>query len=429
MAKRKNNRNVVDNQDESKLSALVEAEEQIEEEVLAEDSSDVAWEQQDKPSATNANINLDDNAVKSPGEGVGEAKQDGAGNRHINSLGEQKLAESPDASIKDTDASKVAHAEAEKVSKYINSLEPNAPTPESKNETVAGDEMVSSIQDYEVDVTKQQQGNAKINKPKVEGMGAPKDPQIARIIKHDTALIDINGQSVPSTEGLDIDQIPIPVETSKKSEQQLEVERIAGVNRASLYNGTSTHHQIDPSRPMNVFQQMAQASNSTEQKKSVESINQELKTYIEKDLGIDVSKDSSGALNRLIETLDSYAAKMGPRNPVTEQVGTEYQQRLYEAVASLFNRETAVGVAGLNILQAYMQKHQAGAFGDARPFRWLNNLKMTIQPFRDVIFTVQAIARDGAEQALKDVSKQKLKESVGDQDAQIILMSYLNSAK
>lgn len=377
---------------------------------------------------TMGDVHLDENVVLSRAETLGEAEQDGVGDRHVSSPGIRAMVQDPNVgSLDGLSAPEIAALEGEAVSNMVNHALPNKPAPEQVHETVKADEMITRVADYHVDLQRTQAGNQRINNPKVEGLGAPENLAVAKAMKHDMLLVDAAGKSTGSVESPNIDEIAIPVGEMVMSERDLQIARMQSM-ASPILGGRSTQDLIDRRRPVNVFQAMAQstaAPNTHEEAATPD----DMKKRIKDNIGVDIDADNTpDFLKKLVGTLDDYVKKMAPRTPVTNDEIVDYQMRMLTALSNSFARPSvSEGLTALKIFEQYFRSYSGGAFGGSYPFRAFNQVNPKLGKLSNVLYAMQNIVQKGREAALADVSKQKLKESVDTNEAQVMLLSYLNS--
>lgn len=346
---------------------------------------------------TMGDVHLDETNVKSRAESLGEQLQDGEENRRVAIPGKVALKEVPPQIDMDTatDLEKT-EAEAEAISTMVNDKLPNKPAPEQIHEEVKADETITRASNVDVDAYKATQ-----NLPIESAMN--------------------------STQTNHLDELPVPAGEYAMSEREMQVRRIQESNMP-IMRQNSTESNISRNRPINVFQKLAEASSTDGTTNRVRASAEDMETTISEKLGVDVRDPKTNEFLRgLIGTLNDYVKRMSPRSPIPSDQMLEQQKGLTRSLAACFEQEPSVGVVGLQIFEEYFRAYSNGAFGGTYPFRSFNSLAPKYSELSNVLFAIQNIVKDGKATALRTISRQKLKESVGTQEGQVILISYLNS--
>lgn len=443
---------------ESKLAALVEVEEQLDQETAAEDKPTPAkkaevkeevepkkattkakGDSDDKPAGTKAkvkpddgksdvsddnkvdgvivnpedatqqpengkneistmgNIKLDETNVKSRAESLGESLQEGEEDRRVAIPGKVALKAVPPQVDMDTATNlEKTEAEAEAISTMVNDSLPNKPAPEQIHEEVKADAIITRAANLDVEAYKATQD----------------------------LPIDL---AATSTETNHLDEIPVPAGEYAMSEREMQVRRIQE-NNMPILRQNSREDIIDRKRPLNVFQKLAEAKESRNETTRVKTTSEDMAEKIQEKFGLDVrDPKTNDFLRNIVETLDDYVKRMSPRSPIPTDQMVEQQKNLTRLLAGCFEREPKVGVLGLQIVEEYFRVYSNGAFGGSYPFRAFNSLAPKYAELSNVLYAIQNIVKDGKQEAMRTISKQKLKESVGTQDGQMVLLSYLNS--
>lgn len=347
--------------------------------------------------ATMGNIKLDETNVKSRAESLGESLQEGEEDRRVAIPGKVALkAVPPQVDMETASALEKTEAEAEAISTMVNDSLPNKPAPEQIHEEVKADAIITRAANLDVEAYK-----------------ATQDLPI--------------DQAATSTETNHLDELPIPAGEYAMSEREMQVRRIQE-NNMPILRQNSSEDIISRNRPLNVFQKLAEAKESNNSAVRVTTTSDDMAAKLQEKFGIDVRDPrSNDFLRSMVETLDDYVKRMSPRSPIPTDQMVEQQKNLTRLIAGCFEREPKIGVLGLQIVEEYFRVYSNGAFGGSYPFRAFNSLAPKYSELSNVLYAIQSIVKDGKQEAMRTISKQKLKESVGSQDGQMVLLSYLNS--
>lgn len=345
---------------------------------------------------TMGNIKPEITTVESRAESLGESLQEGEEDRHVAIPGKVALATNPPQVDEDTaTALEKTEAEAEAVSTMVNDTLPNKTAPEQIHNAVKADEIIARAASVDV-------------KQKLAQQDLP---------------IDL---AETSTETPHLDEIPVPAGELAMSEREMQVRRMQESNMPILRQN-SREDIIDRNRPLNVFQRLAEA-NEKQSNQQTRVGSPDMVAVIQDKLGIDVTNTKTDEfLSSIVATLDEYVKRMSPRSPTTSEKILEQQKNLTRIIFGCFEREPKIGVAGLQIIEEYFRAYSNGAFGGMYPLRAFNALAPTYSNLSDIIYTIQNIVKDDKATAMRSISKQKLKESVPTQDGQMVLLSYLNA--
>lgn len=346
---------------------------------------------------TMGNVKLDETNVKSRAESLGEHLQDGEEDRRVAIPGKVALkAIPPQIDMDDATDLEKTEAEGEAVSTMVNDNLPNKPAPEQIHETVKADAIITRAANLDVEAYK-----------------ATQDLPI--------------DQAETSTQTNHLDELPVPAGEMAMSDRERQVRRIQESDMPILRQNSSDD-LIDRKRPINVFQKLAEAKGSREHQSRVNVTADDMAKKINQKLGVDVNdSNANDFLRGMIGTLDEYVKRMSPRSPIPSDQMLEQQKNLTRLLAGCLDREPKVGVMGLQILEEYMRTYSNGAFGGTYPFRAFNSLAPKYSELSDVLYAIQNIVKDGKKEAMRSISKQKLKESVPTQEGQMVLLSYLNA--
>lgn len=154
----------------------------------------------------------------------------------------------------------------------------------------------------------------------------------------------------------------------------------------------------------------------------------EIAQVIANDVGVDVLDESVSPVIRNIYTdMNEYVRYMAPTSPIDDRVGYKFQVNLLHRINDALNaEEVAVGVTALKVLAVYFKHYRA--FEGTLPFRYFNLVNSGLQQLSDVVYTIQAVSRDGAIGA-KNISMPKLKASCPSESAQIVILQFVASYK
>ena len=347
--------------------------------------------------STMGNIKLDETNVKSRAESLGESLQEGEEGRRVAIPGKVALKMVPPQVDMDTatDLEKT-EAEAEAISTMVNDNLPNKPAPEQIHEEVKADAIITRAANLDVEAYKATQD----------------------------LPIDL---AATSTETNHLDEIPVPAGEYAMSEREMQVRRIQE-NNMPILRQNSSEDIINRNRPLNVFQKLAEVRESKDATTRIKTTSEDMAVKIQEKFGLDArDPNANDFLRNMVETLDEYVKRMSPRSPIPADQMVEQQKNLTRVITGCFEREPKVGVLGLQIVEEYFRVYSNGAFGGSYPFRAFNSLAPKYAELSNVLYAIQNIVKDGKQEAMRTISKQKLKESVATQDGQMVLLSYLNS--
>lgn len=144
--------------------------------------------------------------------------------------------------------------------------------------------------------------------------------------------------------------------------------------------------------------------------------------------GVDVADKSTPlVIQSIITDMDDYAAKMGPRSPVTPDDSRRYQEKLVRRINDCLSSELSTGIVGLQIIEEYFRQYSRGAFGGILPFRSFNEMPTHLQAFADIVFAIQSIVIEGSIKGISGIGIEKLKQASPTSDGQLVLLGYINS--
>lgn len=154
----------------------------------------------------------------------------------------------------------------------------------------------------------------------------------------------------------------------------------------------------------------------------------EMVALLKDKFGFDVSApDANLILRGVVTDLNKYVIAMNPRAPASRDVVRAQQNNLVNRINDCLNSEPAIGVMGLQIIEQYFRSYSRGAFGGGYPFRGFDMLAPALKPFSEIIFTIQAIVKEGSTKAMKTIGLDKLKQAAPTPEGQIVLLAYINS--
>lgn len=326
-----------------------------------------------------------------------------------------------DTDTTDEQVARTAELEAVRKSDEVNNRLPNKPAPEQVDSTVKLNTMIARATAIDTDKIDERQG--------VHSTMADRATRLVQNSKarNKRTLLDPARDNFSSTETLQLDEIAVPVEGRRPSRMEEQIARQAR-SANPILRDNSTQPIIDKGRPINVFKAVAQAKNNDgkEAKTYMVSGTSTMSEHLQKTLGLSEERlNDGGFLNTLVDTLDSYVKAMNPSVPKTPAVVSEQQKILIGTLKVILDQNTAVGVVALQIVEQYFFVYRNAAMRGELPFRAFNEVSPDENRLTNLIYAIQEIALHGRARALNNVSIKKLKESVDSESGQLIIVSYL----
>lgn len=413
----------------SKLDELAKAEEQIVEETETTEADKVeadtktAKKQKAEPAKTDTKT-----PTTKTGDGT-DANVDPE-NDNVDDGSENKAVETQyDSSQSDEQVARTAEMQQREEAEKANSLPDQKTAPERISNKVKTAHEISRAKTFNMDKNPRYTKGAQPT-----GEDTSSDGVVARQARHNPdKFLGAGNPSQSSTNHLQVNEVAVPAEDHKqtaKSELQMKVERQMGMSQDTLQNRTRSNEPIvSRRRRVNIFQALAEGNeaDSGDVNKGSMTSDEMRKHLVEKTNVSEKAIQEGTYLGSLVETLTLYSKNMGPNTPTTPKEITRNQTNFVNVLKTILEqKQTEVGVVGLNIVEEFFRKFSNGAFSGERPFRAFNEFSTKDNRLTNLIYTIQEIATHGREKALANVSITKLKESVESESGQRVIVSYLN---